>query len=730
MSKSAFERYAPFIQEYIYRKQWTDLREVQVEACNAIMDSEKHVIVASGTASGKTEAAFFPILTMLDKKPSESIGIMYIGPLKALINDQFERLNELLDDSEIPVWPWHGDIPQSVKKKALRTAKGILQITPESLEALLMRHPGDACRLFSDLRFIVIDEIHTLMGEDRGLQVLCLIARLENLTGCHPRRIGLSATLNDYKPAMDFLAAGSSVGAVAVGIASHKRTISLCVESFPISKDEKIAEKDLKRYYEFLYRNCYKKKCLIFANSRGNTEDVIARMKDIAKQCGEPDVFYVHHGSVSASLREEAEHALRDNVGPTVAAATLTLELGIDIGDLDSTIQIGAPYSCSSFVQRLGRSGRRTGKSQMMFLNLYEPSNKNPYEVLPWDLLRSIAIVQLYLEERWVEPFIKKEKPFSLLAHQTLSTLMAYGELAPAELARKVLLLPAFKNTVSPGEYQSLLRYMLQQEYIERIENGGLIVGLRGEKITNHFSFYAVFQDEETYHVLSQDGEVGTLTNCPSKEEVFVLAGRSWQVLSIDEERKTIYVSRTKSSRIPSWTGTGGDIHGKIVDRMKKVLQEDTVYPYLQPTAQRLLSDARKYVMENGLLDQVVLPCGTNTFFICPWCGTRVIRTMAKLFSCGLKEPLQIFSVASSYYYLQIATGLSIDEFLNRCNNLNIQLDNPDTVLPQDQTPKVDKYDSMVPESLLRIAFVHNQMDLPSVMDILKNLNAKRTLLN
>lgn len=722
MSESAFERYAPFIQKYIYRKRWTDLREVQVEACDAIMDTNKHVIVASGTASGKTEAAFFPILTILEKDPSTSVGVMYIGPLKALINDQFERLNELLDDCEIPVWPWHGDISQSTKKRALQVAQGILQITPESLEALLMRHPGDACRLFSDLRFVVIDEIHALMGEDRGLQVLCLIARLEKLTGCHPRRIGLSATLNDYRPAMAYLAAGSSVGAVAVGITSHKRTISLCVESFPVAEDKKLAEQDLQKYYEFLYDNCHTKKCLIFANSRGNVEDVIAHMKHIAKQRGERDVFYVHHGSVSASLRQEAEHALRDSVGPTVVAATLTLELGIDIGDLDSTIQVGAPYTCSSFVQRLGRSGRRTGKSQMMFLNLYESSCRNPYEVLPWDLLRSIAIIQLYLEERWVEPFIQKKKPFSLLVHQTLSALTTYGELSPAELARKVLLLPAFKNTISAGEYQNLLRYMLQEEYIQRIEGGGLIVGLKGEKITNHFSFYAVFQDKETYHVMSKYGEVGTLTNCPAIDEVFVLAGRSWRVVSIDEKRKIIYVSRTKSNRIPAWMGPGGDVHDKIVERMKKVLQEDTIYTYLQPNAQRLLSDARKYARENGLVDSKVLPCSENSFFICPWCGTREIRTMAKLFSCGLKKAFDIYAVASSYYYLQITSGLSLDEFLSRCRSLNIELDDPNMVLPQEQTPKIDKYDPMVPEALLRSAFLHNQMDVPSTIKILKDV--------
>ena len=721
MSNSAFERYAPFIQEYIFRKKWTDLREVQVEACEAIMDTNKHVIIASGTASGKTEAAFFPVLTLLEQSPSDSIGVMYIGPLKALINDQFERLNELLEDQDIPVWPWHGDVSQTTKKKALKTAQGILQITPESLEALLMRHPGDARRLFSDLRFIVIDEIHALMGEDRGLQVLCLLSRLETLIGCKPRRIGLSATLNDYQPAMDFLSAGSTAGAVAVGIQSHKRTISLCAESFVLPEDEHKASEVLKKYNEFIYSNCHTKKCLVFTNSRGNAEETIANMKSIAKARNERDVFFVHHGSVSASLRQETEHALRDTEGPTVAAATLTLELGIDIGDLDSTIQLGAPYTCSSFVQRLGRSGRRTGKSQMMFVSLQKEKHKNPFDALPWDLLRSIAIIQLYLEERWVEPFEQKKKPFSLLAHQTLSALMVYGELSPSELARNVLLLPPFKSAISADEYKELLRFMLQKEYLQRMDNGGLIVGLKGEKIANHFSFYAVFQDEEAYHVMAKDGEIGTLTNCPAVDEVFVLAGRSWRVISIDEERKNIYVAQTKSSKIPSWTGTGGDIHTKVVRRMKQVLQESVLYPYLQPNAVTLLTQARTYAEESGLLDNDVFPCGDRSFFIAPWVGTKEIRTISKLLSCGLKQQLDVYSVASSRYYLHVTSGLSVDDFINKFKKLHIADDDPDIILPKDQTPKVDKYDPMVPDSLLRSAFLFNQMCVPEAIEIVKN---------
>jgi len=723
MSRTAFERYAPFIQEYIYRKNWTDLREVQVEACDAILDTDNHIIIASGTASGKTEAAFFPILTTLYQNPADSIGVMYIGPLKALINDQFERLSGLLEESYIPVWPWHGDISQSVKKRALKEAQGVLQITPESLEALLMQRPGDAVRLFSDLRFVIIDEIHALMGTDRGLQVLCLISRLEKIANCHPRRIGLSATLNDYEPAMRFIAAGSKRKAVAVGIQSHKRTISLCAESFVLPDGPEQAEDIFREYNEFLYENCYDKKCLVFTNSRKDAEKIIADMKELARNKQERDVFYVHHGSVSAALRHEAETALRENKGPTVAAATLTLELGIDIGDLDSTIQIGAPYSCASFVQRLGRSGRRTGKSQMMFVNLHEQTNRNPFDSLPWELLRAIAVIQLYLEERWVEPFDLKPKPFSLLAHQTLSTLMTYGELSPADLAKNVRLLPAFRDKISQEEYQALLRHMIANDYLQRMESGGIIVGLTGERLTNHYSFYAVFQDEQAYHVHSKEGEIGTLDNCPAADEVFVLAGRSWKVQSVDEDRKIIYVHPVKNSRIPSWSGSGGHIHTRIVQRMRQILEEGASYYYLRPNALRLLEQARHLARETGMLQSNIIPYGNGAFFLCPWVGTKELRTVKALFVCGLKDTLKIYFVAGGRHYLQITSDLSAETFVKTIGAIKLSMDDPDLVLPKQQVPKVDKYDIMVPDELLRKAFLYNELDVPGAVEVLRQLN-------
>lgn len=722
MSRSAFERYAPFIQEYIYRKNWTDLREVQVEACEAILDTDYHVIVASGTASGKTEATFFPILTALKHNPSDTIGVMYIGPLKALINDQFERLNGLLEDSHIPVWPWHGDISQSIKKRAIKEAQGVLQITPESLEALLMRHSGDAVRLFSDLQFIVIDEIHAMLGTDRGLQVMCLISRLEKMTRCNPRRIGLSATLNDYTLALEFISAGSKRKAIPVGIQLHKRTISLCSESFVLPKDEAKVQEILAEYNKFIYENCHSKKCLIFTNSRGGAEKVIADMKDIASQRQERDVFYVHHGSVSSALRHEAETALRDNKGPTVAAATLTLELGIDIGDLDFTIQMGAPYSCASFVQRLGRSGRRTGMSQMMFVDLFEESYKTPFDSIPWNLLRSIAIIQLYLEERWVEPFSFKPKPFSLLAHQTLSTLMTYGELSPVDLARNILTLQAFSK-VTQEEYRLLLQNMLAKDYLQRMESGGIILGMKGERIANHYSFYAVFQDEQAYHVHSQNGEVGTLDSCPVVEEVFVLAGRSWKVQSVDDERKIIYVQLVKNNRIPTWSGSGGHIHEKVIKRMKDALMEEAIYPYLQSGAIQLLSKARQFVKETGMLNVDIIPCGERSFYFCPWTGTKELSTIKNMLRYGLKDKLKIYSVFGSKHYLRITSDLTKSDFVNVLQSIKLDIHNPDLVLHEEQIPKIDKYDIMVPDLLLRKAALYNQFDVPSAENVIKGLS-------
>ena len=371
---NVFERYAPFIQDYIYRSGWQTLRAVQNAAGDAIFNTDENVLLTASTASGKTEAAFFPILTLLDEEPSRTVGVLYIAPLKALINDQFGRLNELCEEEGIAVTRWHGDAARSKKRKLLKKPSGILQITPESLESLLINKHMEIPSLFGDLRFIVIDEIHSLLRADRGLQTFCLIERLTKIAGVNPRRIGLSATIGNPELAGKFLAAGSGRGTVIPKFDGGKEVWRLGMEHFyntaPQADEGKVVSAPTPAAEEatdtapkaadpgigYIFEHTRGKKCLIFTNSREECESVCQYLRQYCEVNHEPDRFLIHHGNLSASYRESAEEEMKDDDSLMSVCATATLELGIDIGRLERAFQIDAPFTVSGFLQRMGRT--------------------------------------------------------------------------------------------------------------------------------------------------------------------------------------------------------------------------------------------------------------------------------------------------------------------------------------------------------------------------------------
>ena len=303
---NVFDRYAPFIQNYIYHSGWQALRGVQNAAGEAIFGTEDNVLLTASTASGKTEAAFFPILTLLDEDPPNSVGVLYIAPLKALINDQFGRLTELCEEADITVTRWHGDAPQSQKRKLLRKPRGILQITPESLEALLITKHMEIPSLFGDLRFIVIDELHSLLRGDRGLQTFCLIERLCKTAGCHPRRVGLSATIGDPEAAGRFLATGSGRRTIIPRFDGGREVWHLSMEHFyntaPQADEDQstllevsvlepptdMAPKAADPGYGYIFEHTRGKKCLIFTNSREECETVCQCLGSTARSIMSP----------------------------------------------------------------------------------------------------------------------------------------------------------------------------------------------------------------------------------------------------------------------------------------------------------------------------------------------------------------------------------------------------------------------------------------------------------
>ncbi len=348
-----FEQLAPFIQEYIYKNSWSEIRPIQVAAYDLILNTDDNILLASATASGKTEAAFLPILTDMYQNPGKSVFVLYISPLKALINDQFIRIDEILKETDINVTKWHGDVPQNIKNKLFKNPNGILQITPESLEAMLMKNSNNIQKLFCDLRYIVIDEIHYFMNDDRGLQLLCILERIQRLIKKQPRRIGLSATLGDYSLAKKWLNSGTQRKCSLPNIPEEKRKIRLGIKYIEIEENINKNDTSIIDYYKMLYEKTLDKKCIIFSNSKSEVEDIISHLKKIAKYKKTNDVYYVHHANISQTLRAQTEEKMKHEQQMAVTGATVTLELGIDLGRLDRIIQTGSPFTVSSFVQRL-----------------------------------------------------------------------------------------------------------------------------------------------------------------------------------------------------------------------------------------------------------------------------------------------------------------------------------------------------------------------------------------
>lgn len=733
----AFERYAPFVQEYIYRNHWENLRSIQVAAADVIFNTDENVLLTASTASGKTEAAFFPIITLFSENMPSSVGCIYIGPLKALINDQFARLNDLCAEANIPVWHWHGDVSQSHKDKLMKHPSGILQITPESLEAMLLHKHAAIPKLFGDLRFVVIDEVHSLLRGDRGGQTLCLIERLSRIAGVNPRRIGLSATIGDPEGTGAFLSLGTGRRTIIPKIEARGSKWRLSMEHFYV-KDVQAAEDqvipDALPVLEektdsaplgadpglgYIYEHTRGKKCLVFVNSREECETVTTTLRRYCERNREPDRFLIHHGNLSASYRETAEEVMKDDSQFMTTVTTATLELGIDIGRLERAFQIDAPWTVSSFLQRMGRTGRRDLPPEMWFvMREDEPEARAMLPAtIPWKLLQGIALVQLYLEERWVEPPRLDRLPFSLLYHQTMSTLASCGETSPRALADRVLRLHYF-HRISQEDYKLLLRHLIETDHIQRTEQGGLIVGIAGERVVNSFKFYGVFQENEEYTVRSESQELGTVVSPPPIGEKLAIAGHVWQVLDVDSKRHLVYCAQVKGT-VPAYFGQcPGDLHTKILARMRQVLREETRYPYLMKNAVARLAQARFTAAHSGAAEKTLIHLGGNMWCLLPWMGTYPFLTMERFLKIKCAGALGLRNLDSARpYYMQFTMSADEETFFQVLfAEIQKPIDPLELVYPK-ELPLFDKYDEYLPESLVRKGFAYGVLDLEALRE-------------
>lgn len=544
---SIFPRLHPRLQEAIaHRLGWTHLRPVQEQAGEAMLSGHNAVVLAP-TAGGKTEAAIFPALSMLLHDPPQGIGALYIAPIKALLNNQSDRLGQYTEMVGLDRFVWHGDIPSAARRRFIRDPAALLMTTPESLEVMQISPRVDPARLFGDLRLIIIDEIHALAGTDRGAHLASVIERIAAVSRHDIQRIGLSATVGNPDAILEWLRGTSRRPGRVVHPPAPPQNRHLLV----VHRDAHALASDAAA----MARG---RKSLFFCQSRRMTEAIAERMK----ARGVP--VYVHHSSISAEERTRAEAAFQAATHATATHATAThatdaagacivctstLELGIDVGDLDRVFQAEAPATVSAFLQRMGRTGRRPGQAAntTFFCETHE------------GIWLATALVEL-ARRGWVESVPRLDRCWPVLVHQLFALCLAHQGVGAEAAWKRLSVVPDFAG-IHRAEFNRLIGWMLADGAL-RLVGGLLIIGERAERRfgrRNFMDFYAVFQSPESYRVLHGERPVGHVdqdfTDRLGPSSCFLLGGRAWAVDGIDHNDRIITVQPAPGGIGPSWSG-------------------------------------------------------------------------------------------------------------------------------------------------------------------------------
>jgi ATP-dependent Lhr-like helicase len=671
------------IRKYIRDKRWEELRPIQTAAIQHILGSEKHLILASQTASGKTEAAFLPILSKVNFKES-GVKVLYISPLIALINDQFNRVEQLCEYLDVPVTKWHGEASKSAKDKLIKEPSGVVLITPESLEAMLDNVPTNAARLFSGLEFIVIDEIHAFIGTDRGVQLKSILSRLGILTKQNFRVIGLSATLGEFSEVKKMT--GESDNTLVLRDKSRKE-MQVTFGYFPSSGTDLPEE-----LIEDLYESTKNSKVLIFPNSRGRAEEIAVRLKKTAERRGGHSYYFSHHSSVDKELREHIERFAKENERyPFAISCTSTLELGIDIGSVDLVVQIDAAHSVASLIQRTGRSGRQEHNSSRLLF----------YATDPWSLLQSLACIELYNQE-FIETIYFADQPFDVLAHQILAIVRQLSGCTFEKLKAQHKENYAFSQITSE-QLTLLTRELIKTDHLELIGNE-LIIGVKGEKIVNSRDFYSMFRTEPSYKVYYQSKGIGEipLESIIKEDDNILLAAKIWKIKVIDYDAKKIAVVPAYDGKKPKFFGSGADIHPRVRQEMLQILYSDNEYAVLNQDATEALKQLRNEFKQHRVEDllfgrPVFLKTSELVFY--SFQGTRINRALQFILSNMNIDSVYIEHTSS--FHLKIGSG-ELGQILLQARN---QITQVDSLLEHQLTINPALIDASKWGSLLSIQF-------------------------
>ena len=748
MSAAAYSLLHSGVQKAIFRRGWKELHHIQVEAINVLLGGDGHLLICAQTAGGKTEAAFLPIISRLAENPRPSVQALYVGPLVALINDQFSRLETLCADVEVPVHRWHGAASATEKRKLRDAPGGILLITPESLESNFINYGVHLRRIYAELDFIVIDELHSFLSNVRGVHLRSLLARLSTATGRKPRIVGLSATLGDPQGARAFIApdAPESVGIIN---GTGDQTVKFGIKAY--LRGEEVAGDKIRRWHPSaaldaattlspeqardsrpfgkvreteneistaktdelddiaadILETCAGGTNLVFGNAKQGLEILADRLhREVKKRGLSPDPFHIHHGSLSKDVREETEAILKSGQPATVLCSS-TLEMGIDIGSVRRVAQLDPPWSVASMRQRLGRSGRRPGEAAVMRVYSRDESphaGSTLTDLLFPKLLRAIALSRLMFA-KWLEPHDADRLELSTLVHQILSCLRETGGRPAGALFAVLVKDGAFRN-VSEAMFRGVLCSLGEKQLIEQMPTGELILAPAGERITSERDFYAAFASSEEFAVRHDGREIGKLQSSlvPPVGENLILGGRRWRVDDIIAVAKSVHVSPAKGGKAPVFLGAAGEIHTRIIEEMAATLADVDEPPYLDGNAQTLLKAARETAVRAGVLASGYIVRAESVQWF-PWLGTRGLLTLELHARCdGLAVERDGLSI--TYKKTDPACWRAHLESIARGERSALDLARRMVV------KTFDKFDDMLAEELLDEANAHDRLDL------------------
>lgn len=569
---TAFDRLSPMLQyQIVHSTPIRELRPVQEETIPVVLAGDDAVILAP-TAGGKTEAAFFPLLSRMDSEGWEPVSVLYVSPIRALLNNQEKRVQEYAQMMGRSVFKWHGDVGPSARTRFLKAPADILMTTPESLEAMLMSTRVPARSLFSGLRAVVIDEVHAFADDDRGAHLAAVLTRLSRYCRRDIQRLGLSATVGNPEEILAWLHGQSERGAHVISPPKPKVTPELRL-------DYVASVANAARIVAASHRG---QKRLVFVDSRRGVEQLTAMLRQLDVEA------FLTHGSLSASARRQAEQAFEEG-SDCVIVSTSALELGIDVGSLDRVLQLEVPSTVASFLQRMGRTGRRPGTTpNCTFLTTKASST-----------LQAAALLRLF-RAGYVEPVRPNRYAVHILAHQLMALGIQENGIGRSDWWAWLAGATSF-SAISDEDRALLVQHMLDEDILA--DHGGrLWLGQRGERLygRRHFSeLYAVFSTPRLITVRWDGREIGTidanfLSALDEAEEVaFTLGGRPWRVVHIDWRRGTCVVKPAETGRAPRWPGSPRFLDHAMCQAMREVLVSDDHDPAWSARATELIDGLR-----------------------------------------------------------------------------------------------------------------------------------------